>query len=277
MQPRILVIYHADCPDGFGGAYAAWKKFGEKAEYRGMRHGDAAPRDVVGAEVYLIDFSFSRPELERLESEAKSLVVLDHHESEKESVEAVREHVYDNDRSGATIAWDYFHPGTPPPRMLTYIEDFDLWRNALPHTREIDIYLATLPYDFQAWDLAATKLDNEDGFRRTVERGAHYKEYFDHAVRTMLDIAEEVTFDGRQVRVANVPRIMHTEAGFALAKKFPPLALTYYRNGGNWKFSLRGDGSIDCAALAKKFGGGGHHDKAGFTLPGDAPFPFISL
>ena len=25
------VIYHADCPDGFGAAYAAWKCFGAEA------------------------------------------------------------------------------------------------------------------------------------------------------------------------------------------------------------------------------------------------------
>jgi len=35
MEPlkEIVIIYHADCPDGFGAAYAAWKKFGDKASY----------------------------------------------------------------------------------------------------------------------------------------------------------------------------------------------------------------------------------------------------
>ena len=33
MEPlkNIVVIYHADCRDGFGAAYAAWKKFGDRA------------------------------------------------------------------------------------------------------------------------------------------------------------------------------------------------------------------------------------------------------
>ena len=29
----IVVIYHGRCRDGFAAAYAAWKKFGDKASY----------------------------------------------------------------------------------------------------------------------------------------------------------------------------------------------------------------------------------------------------
>lgn len=35
----VTVLYHADCPDGFGSAYAAWLRFGDSASYRGMHHG----------------------------------------------------------------------------------------------------------------------------------------------------------------------------------------------------------------------------------------------
>ena len=30
---KIVVIYHDQCRDGFGAAYAAWKKFGDDASY----------------------------------------------------------------------------------------------------------------------------------------------------------------------------------------------------------------------------------------------------
>ena len=40
-DPHPLVIYHGRrCPDGFGAALAAWLFFGDKAEYRGVDHGD---------------------------------------------------------------------------------------------------------------------------------------------------------------------------------------------------------------------------------------------
>ena len=32
-EKNIVVLYHADCLDGFGAAYAAWEKFGDTAEY----------------------------------------------------------------------------------------------------------------------------------------------------------------------------------------------------------------------------------------------------
>lgn len=35
MEPlkEIVIIYHAQCRDGLGSAYAAWKKFGDNASY----------------------------------------------------------------------------------------------------------------------------------------------------------------------------------------------------------------------------------------------------
>lgn len=51
-----IVIYHADCPDGFGAAFAAWLVFGDSAQYVPARFGEPAP-DVRGKEVYILDFS----------------------------------------------------------------------------------------------------------------------------------------------------------------------------------------------------------------------------
>ena len=49
MKP--LVIYHANCADGFGAAFAAWLKFGDEAEYQAAQYGkpitfeDEFPKD----------------------------------------------------------------------------------------------------------------------------------------------------------------------------------------------------------------------------------------
>ncbi len=37
-------------------------------------------------------------------------------------------------------------------------------------------------------------------------------------------------------------------------------------HGRNYHVSLRSDGSVDVAAIASCFGGGGHHSAAGFTI-----------
>ena len=35
-----LILYHADCDDGFGAAYAAWLSLGDSAEYQPVYYGD---------------------------------------------------------------------------------------------------------------------------------------------------------------------------------------------------------------------------------------------
>ena len=51
------VIYHADCTDGFGAAYSAWKMLGNRSEYHACKHG-LKPPNVKGKNVVILDFSF---------------------------------------------------------------------------------------------------------------------------------------------------------------------------------------------------------------------------
>jgi len=54
-----LVIYHANCIDGYTSAWAAWRKYGDDAEYLPASYGDPAP-DVTGRWVLVVDFSYPR-------------------------------------------------------------------------------------------------------------------------------------------------------------------------------------------------------------------------
>ena len=62
---NIVVLYHADCPDGFGGAWAAHKKLGEKAEYIGVHHNFLPPKGLDGKEIYMIDFVYPKEDNEK--------------------------------------------------------------------------------------------------------------------------------------------------------------------------------------------------------------------
>ena len=42
-------------------------------------------------------------------------------------------------------------------------------------------------------------------------------------------------------------------------------------NGGAWRVSFRSRGRVNVAAIAQKFGGGGHHNAAGCSIEGDEP------
>lgn len=85
-EKQIIILYHGGCHNGFGGVYAAWKKFGAEAEYVPLYDREKPPEGLAGKEVYCIDYSYSRPVFHDLEQKTKRLVVLDHHSGREEAV-----------------------------------------------------------------------------------------------------------------------------------------------------------------------------------------------
>ena len=68
-----LVIYHANCTDGFGAAYAAWKLLGDRADYHPAKYGEAPP-DVSGKNVVVLDFSYDNATTKKLMKDAKNFL-----------------------------------------------------------------------------------------------------------------------------------------------------------------------------------------------------------
>ena len=277
LDKQIVVLYHGKCPDGFAGAYAAWKKFGDSAEYLPVDHGDAPPEGLEGKEVYLVDFCYETAEqMETLAKITKRLVVLDHHESAKSFTESAPEHVYDEARSGATIAWSYFHPDAPIPRLMQYLEDGDLYRYVLPETRDIFSYLLVLPFDFSAWDELALGLEDDAKRADILKKAAAYTEFFEALAQSSVERAKKVSFEGYEVYfVATHPNItMKSYVGNQLYKKLPPFALIVTAHPNGFGVSIRGDGSVNVANIAGKYGGGGHPGSAGFFIPNGSEMPW---
>ena len=276
----IIVIYHGKCPDGFGGAYAAWKKFGDSAEYLEAGYGDPPIEGLANRDVYLIDFVYESTDiLDELARTAKRFVILDHHESNEARVKRAPEHVYDAKRSGATIAWNYFHPDESTPRLMTYLEDGDLYRYTLPETRDIFSYLLVLPFDFQKWDEFSQGL--EDNAQRTIllEKARAYTEFFEALAQMSVERAKKVRFEGHEVYfVATHPNItMRSYVANLLYTKHPPFAIIATAHPNGYGVSLRGNGSIDVSKIAEKYGGGGHPGSAGFFLPNGASIPWTEI
>lgn len=280
IDKQIVVLYHGKCPDGFGAAYAAWKKFGDSAEYLPVNYGDAPPEGLEGREVYIVDFCYeSSEQMDALQKMTKRLVVLDHHESNKVRVESVAEHVYDASRTGATIAWSYFHPGSPLPRLMTYLEDGDLYRYALPETRDIFSYLLVLPFDFLQWDKLVSELENDAGRAEILKKASAYTEFFNAFARMSVERAKKVRFEGYEVYfVATHPNItVKSYVAHELYTKLPPFALVATAHPNGFGVSIRGDESVDVSKIAEKYGGGGHPGSAGFFIPNGAEMPWVEI
>lgn len=277
---QTIVLYHGKCPDGFGGAYAAWKKYGDTAKYMPVDHGDAPPEGLEGHDVYLVDFCFEVAEqMDKLAKNTTRFVVLDHHKSSKILVENAPEWVYNEKQSGATIAWNYFHPDLPTPRLMKYLEDGDLYRFILPETRDLFSYLLVLPFEFSAWDKLALGLEDDVQRSDILKKASAYTEFFEALAKSSIERAKKVYFEGHEVYfVATHPNItMKSFVGNELYKKLPPFALVVTAHPGGFGVSIRGDGTVDVAKIAEKYGGGGHSGSAGFFIPHDNALPWMEI
>ena len=88
MSGKPLVITHANCIDGFGSAFSAWRYFGDTAEIFRAKHGKDGnhdlPEDWGGRDVYILDFCYPVDCLLEMASTARRVIVLDHHKTAME-------------------------------------------------------------------------------------------------------------------------------------------------------------------------------------------------
>jgi oligoribonuclease NrnB/cAMP/cGMP phosphodiesterase (DHH superfamily) len=225
--------------------------------------------------------------------------VYDHHKTAEKALEGIKDElwkrgiqrthdkiVFDMHRSGAGITYDElevthgkkrgFHTprynGQRRERLIDYIEDRDLWKLKLPDTEAVSAYIATVPFTFEAYDELAAELNLAPSFSKIVEKGEAIMRYIDvygekarkHAVMEMIG--------GYNVPTINVPYMNCSEHIGKLAEETTaPFAAGYFRrDDSKWQFGLRSRGDFDVSDIAKKYGGGGHKNAAGFqveTLP----------
>jgi oligoribonuclease NrnB/cAMP/cGMP phosphodiesterase (DHH superfamily) len=265
---KVKILYHASCMDGTGSKYAAWKKFGENADYYPCQYGQPLP-DLEGdrdSELFLLDFSVSRTELETLRRVYKRVVVVDHHQTAREALEGLEDVVFNMDKSGAVLAWEYFHPDDPVPMLLQYIQDRDLWKFKLEGTEAIHAGLGTLRGRMDVWNKYA---EHSDGPHQLLAKG-----------QILLDRDKDVVKNQvpQNVRVAD---FMGYRAGFlnngALVSEMGHAMYSdetlnvdigvcwFVMKDNTVVMSMRSaqDGGPDVSKLCKQFNGGGHKNSAG--------------
>ena len=275
---EVVVLYHGDCPDGFGAAFAAWKKFTDNAEYVALSRSDAPPLELVkDKEVYLLDFTFNKQEdIDALVEASKSLTILDHHEGVEKQTKSVENHVYDVNRSGAGIAWDYFHNNAPRPKLIDHLEDDDLFRFSLKDTRAVLAYLGLSPFSFEEWNNVMETLEDSERSVPFLEKAHIYGECFEKLAELSVKKAKFVEFEGHTVPFATAHpyKPIKSLVGNLLAKQYPPFAIVVTAHPLGYGVSMRGDGSVDLTKIAQKYGGNGHHSSVGFLIPNNAPMPW---
>lgn len=278
----IVVIYHQDCGDGFGAAYAAWKKFGDTATYLPWKDHSVLPNNLIDKEIYVVDFSFHAPLLKQLNDNNKQVIVIDHHITAEADVRAYPQNIFDNNHSGCVLAWQYFHPNTPVPSVLLYVEDHDLWRFALIEHREFNVALHEIERTFENWDNLIKHLENENNLINFIAKGALLAKFEDNLIKKLLAYREKVIFEGQKVYALNASRYYRSILGNHLAEINEAeggvaMGIVYYRSGGGVNISLRSKGEVNVASIAEKYGGGGHKNAASIKVGSFRNLPFKFL
>lgn len=273
----IKVLYHANCNDGSGAALAAWLKLGDQpnVEYIPVQHGGEPP-DVADCFVYMLDFTYPRQTMIELLRECNSMLVIDHHAGAQVSLEGLKEeaiehgiirpgdfnYIFDNNHSGAVLAWQYFHRDSEIPTLLKTIEDRDLWRFEYPETRCVHLAL-TLHRDWRKW----LGLD----YHGLVCDGYAIAGYIDRQIENQVERPQRIALFPSEVPVYNAPGYICSDLLHRALEVWPDasFAVSYFDlEDGSRVFSLRSrpNEDVDVSAIARKYGGNGHTHAAGFRM-----------
>lgn len=269
------LVFHAGCPDGFGAAWAAWCVWGDDARYIPRGHEDPFDANRFdGALVVFADISIQNESLLELAEVAAQVVILDHHFTARnhflsdprvENALVARGHVvhFDPDHSGAVLSWNHFHPGEPPPALLLYVEDQDLWSWKLPQSEEVNAAIDSYPRDFGVWSRLA-----ERPIEELAEEGVPIVRANRVDVERALDKAHPICIGSERIEAVNA--LHHRAAiGHDLAKRRrfgKAWGLVYRVSGDQVDCSIYSTGDLDVSAVAGRFGGGGHRNASGFSV-----------
>lgn len=299
------IVVHRNCADGRGAALAA-VAYCSKIKWDGMQFFSLGYSNDPFLELNLkstdviafFDVCLSFDVMQRIKSLVKDIIVIDHHKTSRKNMRYCHFGFFDNNYSGARLAWDYFHYDEKTglsekvPPLFFILEDYDLWRFKIEYTRSIMMYFTnhkTKWNDFENWSGYFEPFLNPD----TVVDSLY--EVYQEGNRMLLDLDNHLQVINSQyyidmiaglrtaiIELEKDQRNWVSEIGSFLSNKgnVDCVLLWLGCNYGDsmQRFSLRScDDRIDISRLAKYMGGGGHGCSAAFTYEGQKISSFDAL
>lgn len=300
---KTYIIYHKvtadkNCPDGLAAAWVASKVYPD-ADIIGWQY-QTPPPDFLepGDRIIIVDFSFSASILNAWTEQGIEVILIDHHDGMLNELSQLADRIlyrFDIKECGATLTWKHFFPEKPIPEFLKYIRDRDLFDHLLPNTREIHAAMSEMGRSFELFDRIENYSSEEliaefvpigaplvgprwEKCRAAAKRWqiAKIGGYFVPAVEMTEDesyLRSDICFvlyremfaggDGIAQSKTLPPEVI--EGMYRRGELQPPFVAAYYKN----RYDLRSDKhtykSINVDTVAKKYGGGGSRNAAGFT------------
>lgn len=278
-------FYHSADLDGHCSGAIVKLKYPE-CEMIGINYGQKIDIDSisVGEVVYMVDFCLQpfsgMEELNR----ACELHWIDHHakgsidEAHARGFLASGGQLLEVGKAGCELTWKYIHGDAPMPWTVFLLGRYDVW----DHSADKDV----LPFQYGMRNFEDTRPDNVQFWSSAL----HFNtDEVTKTGRTILDYEDKQNAKFCKAYAFETSLLGNTaicaNRGFINSKVFDSiydpvrhhLMITFCRlkpPAGKWTVSLystRED--VDCGAIAKSFGGGGHKSTAGFQCE-NLPFNY---
>lgn len=285
-----ICLYHGIDLDGFcsGAIYAKAMREADEREWELIpaNYGWDLPWEKFeGADVTLIDFSIQPAEdFLRLAELARSVTWIDHHKSAITEMAGYQfgdqskvTEVLDTNRAGCELAWAYYFGDELIPETVHMLGRYDVW----DHTDE-DV----LPYQYgmRLYNLDPATGDDRHMWGTILSDDAEERILRIHEGATVLRYQTREDEIGARAGCFTVEweglLWLAANKGGRGSKFFDSVwdasefdgMMSFSWNGEAWTFGLYTDKpEIDCGAIAKRYGGGGHPGAAGFR---DISLPF---
>ncbi|KAJ3680414.1 hypothetical protein LUZ60_016692 [Juncus effusus] len=310
-KKKPAVLYHYPCPDGAFAALAAHLYFSAVSSpalffpntvYDPIRC-DSLPLDEI-SEAYLLDFVGPPGFVAELSSHVNSVTILDHHKTAFEALsddsktgENVNK-IIDMNRSGATIAFDFFNnklsnisssttqlvPQEDSERInkvFKFIEDADIWKWQIPDSKAFSSGLRDLDLEYNVnvnprLFNQLLEIDPDHLISLGQDSLVKKQKLIDDCLATSYEISLGCGQFGKCLAVdADSISNLRSELGNQLAEKSRNLNLrgigaVVYKvpeiKTNLFKISLRSLDSEDTTVISQEYGGGGHRNASSFML-----------
>jgi len=228
-------------------------------------------------EIWIVDFSFKPEVMEELLKITKTITWIDHHKTAMEYKYSVElEGFRDNNFSGCELTWKYIHPNKPMPKIVKMLGRYDVW-DFSEYGEDLNILQAGI----RLWETNPEHLNWIEWFKeyedlnKELEGGYFALKYRNNQAASLIKAwSFFAEFEGYKAICCNAGSV--SSQLFDSVKEDYDLMIPFVFDGEQWTVSLYTKKDIDCSEIAKKYGGGGHKQAAGFQCK-ELPFNKINF
>lgn len=272
---KIIGIYHKGCTDGTTSGAVLLKRFPHAKVFPLSHDYDKkAFKHIISlinknTTVYTTDCVIGIKEFLK---KAKRVVGIDHHANMQTEMERLSKHnerftyIFRNDRSGASLAWEYFFPKKKLPRIIQLVQDFDIWQWKYGDTTKHAVaYLYTLQDEPEK-----IKKYFSGNIKKLLQTGKIYTDYDEYNIAEYIKKYKPITL---KIGVYKIPafncHMYEDQLGNRLSKKYGKAVGIFRIRGEKINISFRSHDNQNPSAqkLAEICGGGGHRNASAARIP----------